>query len=212
MPVINAISHSLTAIRKARSQKRINGFTLIELLVVIAIIGILATFIVASFNSAQQRGRDARRKSDLDAVKKALELAKNDCTGSKWYPLAAGVTEEARYSGGGNSLDGFLDSGTLNYIRALPHDPKFVSASADDYHYTPYTPVGPSGASVCLDGTGARTLGGVTRYTLSALLENGNDPGAAESATRCEVAGATDAVPRSGVFPTGTVPYYVCSD
>src|SRR3990167_8762783 len=66
------------------------GFTLIELLVIIAIIGILASFAIASFTSAQAKGRDSRRKADLDAMKKALELYKSDTTGGKWFPTTPG--------------------------------------------------------------------------------------------------------------------------
>jgi prepilin-type N-terminal cleavage/methylation domain-containing protein len=51
------------------------GFTLIELLVVIAIIGLLASIILASLNTARQKGRDARRIADLKEMANAMELA-----------------------------------------------------------------------------------------------------------------------------------------
>ena len=48
------------------------GFTLIELLVVIAIIGVLASTVLASVNSARAKARDARRMSDFKAISTAL--------------------------------------------------------------------------------------------------------------------------------------------
>jgi prepilin-type N-terminal cleavage/methylation domain-containing protein len=51
------------------------GFTLIELLVVIAIIGLLASIILASLNTAQQKGRDARRLEDLKEMANAIAVA-----------------------------------------------------------------------------------------------------------------------------------------
>ena|SRR3989344_3844865 len=86
-------------------QRKTKGFTLIELLVVITIIGILASLILASFSSTQARARDSSRKSDLDALKKALELAKQDTPGGFSYPSA-------------------LTTLTPDYIKTLPKDPK----------------------------------------------------------------------------------------
>src|SRR4030066_1038673 len=83
------------------------GFTLIELLVVISIIGILASFAIASFTSAQRKGRDSRRKADLDAIKKALELFKGDTKGGGFYPYG-------------------MDDSILTvpgYMKVYPHDP-----------------------------------------------------------------------------------------
>ena len=50
------------------------GFTLIELLVVIAIIGVLASIVLASLNSARRKSRDARRIADVKQIQLALEL------------------------------------------------------------------------------------------------------------------------------------------
>jgi prepilin-type N-terminal cleavage/methylation domain-containing protein len=51
-----------------------NGFTLIELLVIISIIGLLSVLAIVSLNTARMSARDARRKSDLKQIQKALEM------------------------------------------------------------------------------------------------------------------------------------------
>ena len=94
------------------------GFTLIELLVVIAIISILSSVVLASLNSARQKGRDGRRVSDTKQIQLALELYYD--TNSR-YPI----------SGWSNLTTGL--NGT--YISQTPNDP--VSGNSYGYYATP---------------------------------------------------------------------------
>jgi prepilin-type N-terminal cleavage/methylation domain-containing protein len=195
MPNKSVNTSQLTVNRKSK------GFTLIELLVVITIIGILATFIVASFTSAQRKGRDARRKSDLDAVKKALELVKNDCTGAASYPEPSAGTPQFQYD--------YLRTVYLfdqTYIKAMtkvPTDPNQTGASG--YHYVTS---GTLLTNVCPDTLGTKTQSGRPQFYLSALLENTNDPAADTAATggtsrtKCNLSIVT--------YPLAAGRYFVC--
>ena len=130
--------------RRART-----GFTLIELLVVIAIIGILASIVVASLNTARRKSRDARRIADVKQIQLALELyydagKGNDGLGSfASYPLVTATL-----------------AGT--YIPGVPKDPTGNNAYA-------YTPVDATGAA-CAGATTA-----CTSYRLGATLADGSN-------------------------------------
>lgn len=87
------------------------GFTLIELLVVIAIIGILSSVVLASLNSARQKGRDARRVSDIKQIQLALELYYDAHSN---YPTALSVAN--------------LVTAPNNYISVIPADPSATVA------------------------------------------------------------------------------------
>ncbi len=50
------------------------GFTLLELLVVVAIIGLLATVVVVSLNSARGKGGDAGVKTNLLNIRGQAEI------------------------------------------------------------------------------------------------------------------------------------------
>lgn len=67
--------------------KHSKGFTLIELLVVIAIIGLLASIILVSLNSARNRGKDARISSNVNQIRVNLETEYNGAA----YPSLTGV-------------------------------------------------------------------------------------------------------------------------
>ena len=89
-----------------RNFKNLKGFTLIELLVVIAIIGILASIVLASLNSARVKSRDARRVADIKQLQLALELYYNDnavypATSTSLVPTYISVLPKDPQTGGG---------------------------------------------------------------------------------------------------------------
>ncbi len=94
-------------------ERESRGFTLIELLVVIAIIGILSSVVLASLNSARQKGRDARRVSDMKQIALALELYYD--AQAQTYPAAAST---AALEGAGSPT--FVPT----YISTMPLDPQ----------------------------------------------------------------------------------------
>jgi len=98
-------------------KKKTSGFTMIELIVVIAILGLLSTIGLVSFRTAQIKGRDTQRKSDLAQIQKALEIYYNDYG---YYP-----TDDYPASGS------FVDTKGTLYIKEIPQDPKF-----DAYPYS----------------------------------------------------------------------------
>jgi len=81
---------------------KVKGFTLIELLVVIAIIGLLSSIVFASLNTARQKGRDAKRISEIKALQTALALY-YDKYGS--YPLSGNCGATSPNGGWCNSVE-----------------------------------------------------------------------------------------------------------
>lgn len=68
--------------KKNSDQKIRAGFTLIELLVVIAIIGLLATIVMVSLNSARVKARNAKRISDARQLATAFNMAADAAGGT----------------------------------------------------------------------------------------------------------------------------------
>ncbi len=106
------------------------GFTLIELLVVIAIIAILSVIGFTVFTNVQKSARDAKRRSDIDAISKALEIYKSQ---NGVYPPGAGwcstmwndVYPQVR-----NALAPFFSGGQT------PGDPTKQGTQGDYWYYS----------------------------------------------------------------------------
>ena len=116
-------------------QKDEAGFTLIELLVVIAIIGVLASTVLASLNSARAKARDARRKADARAISTSLQLF-FDSTGrmpaNNWScgVLAPGVGGCGACQPGGSqpAYDmSMQELVTAGFLTTIPRDPGSIN-------------------------------------------------------------------------------------
>ncbi|MBI2028738.1 MAG: type II secretion system protein GspG [Candidatus Levybacteria bacterium] len=102
------------------------GFTLIELLIVIGIVGALVSAVMIVLNPLTQiqKANDARRKSDLEQIQRALEVFYNDIGR---YPSATNskITDLS-----GSEVD-WGDPWTP-YMSKLPEDP---SSPTNTYVY-----------------------------------------------------------------------------
>ena len=90
--------------------KRNHGFTLIEVLVVATIIGVLTSIAVVSYQKANKNAHDARRKTDLEQIRAALEMYRSDNADSE-YPDTSGCIE-------------IKDLPLSDYLDPVPTDPR----------------------------------------------------------------------------------------
>lgn len=98
------------------------GFTLIELLVVIAIIGILASVVLVSLNSARSKGKDTRVVSAVNQLRTAFEAG---YTGTSYPDLVVNATTTAGPNAASTatlSTDAAANGGVINFVTngALP--------------------------------------------------------------------------------------------
>jgi prepilin-type N-terminal cleavage/methylation domain-containing protein len=117
-----------------------NGFTLIELLVVIAIIGLLASIVLVSLNSARMKARDVRRLADIRQIQIALEMFYD------YYGYYPSSNDSGADSGWDDSDlgDGFIIGLTGSNVRG--DNPDGVSFMSN----VPGDPLDPDGSdSVC---------------------------------------------------------------
>jgi prepilin-type N-terminal cleavage/methylation domain-containing protein len=119
------------------------GFTLIELLVVIAIIGILASVVLASLNSARAKGADAAIKSTVNNARAQAELF-YDTAGNYTTVCTTGTNNiSAMVSGATNAGSAAVDCQDVSTGWALQAQLK--SNTAQYY---------------CVDSTGTATTSG----------------------------------------------------
>jgi len=120
----------------------LTGFTLIELLVVISVIGLLASVILISLNSARLKARDARRKADINQLTKAIMLYYDKygappATGAnmRWC-LGHGNTSTCWPGSGGYSGSVALDNALKEFMPTIPDDPaNKTQCQGDAYMY-----------------------------------------------------------------------------
>ena len=115
---------------KNQRARRLAGFTLIELLVVIAIIGVLASTILASVNTARAKARDARRSADIHSVQLALESYYNT---NNVYPPARNIVGTALADGTTSVLATTTAIDLVGYLTSNPNDPFYGGSS--NYQY-----------------------------------------------------------------------------
>ena len=90
------------------------GFTLIELLVVIAIIGILASVVLASLNTARAKGVDAAVRSDLNNMRAQAAIV-YDNMGSYDTVCEDSIVAQAVATAGASCADGSDNTGTFAF-------------------------------------------------------------------------------------------------
>jgi len=93
------------------------GLTLIELILVMAIIAIITAGLWGNFFSSLSKGRDSKRKQDLESVTKALEFYYSDF---KAYPTAM-PSWSAPFANPTNTA--------VIYMQRLPADPAYPNST-----------------------------------------------------------------------------------
>jgi prepilin-type N-terminal cleavage/methylation domain-containing protein len=87
---------------KLKTIKNSKGFTIVELLIVIVVIGILAALVLNSFRGVQERARDTKRRTDVNAQASQLEVYYTD---NGHYPTISQIQSDPFITGNFKGAD-----------------------------------------------------------------------------------------------------------
>lgn len=100
------------------------GFSLIELLVVTTIIIVLMTIGLVNYRQSSRNSRNAKRKSDLESVRQALVLRRNDTDD---YPSGSSFTAML------TAIADYISFSSLIDPRSPTYDYTYSSAAGVDF-------------------------------------------------------------------------------
>lgn len=145
-------------------KNKAKGFTIVELLIVIVVIGILATLVIVTFTGIQQKARDSKRKTDLNALDSHAEAY---YASNGYYPTLKDLQTASFLS---TSLKGF-DPSALT-------DPKggAISGTTSATNYSYVAAASSTSTASCDNTVASSSTNACDSFTATATLEGTTTP------------------------------------